>query len=156
MLTEVCQYLHNWFDRKPDGGYYPKYTGIFTISGGELLDLDGQLASGQYIRIMGSLFNEGVHKYLDEADVLKDESFNGAVWTMGIPPAFIGLVDEIAAWQAKNGSVDSAAMSPFTSESFGGYSYSKGGGTVYADGSTSAVTWQSAYLSRLAPWRKLP
>jgi hypothetical protein len=83
---------------------------------------------------------------------LKDEVFEGSLWLMAIPQAFLDLVEEIDAWQKKNGAVDSAAMSPFNSESFGGYSYSKG---VGSSGGGLATTWQAAYAARLNAWRKI-
>ena len=54
--------------------------------------------------------------------MLDDEEFTGAVWALGIPKAVIQLADDIDAWRAKYESVNSQAMSPFQSESFGGYS----------------------------------
>ena len=53
----------------------------------------------------------------------------------------------------ENGGADSAAMSPYMSESFGGYSYSKGASNTASGG--SVVTWQDAFKTRLAPWRKI-
>ena len=77
MLTEICQYLKNWFNRKPNGDYYPKYSGKVVITEGDLVFASGfDLVDGQYIRIMGSLFNDGVHKV---GDTLVDEVFEGAV-----------------------------------------------------------------------------
>lgn len=149
MLTEICQYLHNWFNRKPDGSDYPKYSGAFEVVNGEL-DMD-DLAEGQYFRIMGSLFNDGVHKKGEGG--LKDESFDGEIWSMGVPPQIVALADKIKAWADKYGDVDGAALSPYQSESFDGYSYTKqaSGNT---DGS-SGVSWSSAFKSSLAPWRKI-
>ena len=56
MLTELCQELRNWFDRD-----LPKWYGEITISDGQIQDVD--LQSGQYFRVIGSLFNDGVHKF---------------------------------------------------------------------------------------------
>lgn len=158
MLTEICQYLKNWFNRKPDGTDYPKAYGEFTIADGVLST--EVLAEGQYFRIMGSLFNDGVHKYGTDPktgklyETLQDETFTGAVWSMGVPAEVVALADEIDAWQAKYGSLDSEAMSPFVSESFGGYSYSKGSGA--GSGSQgNGNGWQSVYAARLNVWRKI-
>ena len=157
MLTEICQYLHNWFNRKPNGELYPQYAGKVTILNNVITfeDREYVLVNGQYFRIMGSLFNDGVHKY--GTDVLADEEFTGAVWSMAVPPDVVSLASEIATWQAEYGAVGSAAMSPYNSESFGGYSYSKqSGGSSGGAGSLSPGTWQSVYAARLSPWRKLP
>lgn len=150
MLTELCQYCRNWFDRKPDGSYHPKYDGTFTAVNGELTYPD--MATGQHYRIMGSMLNDGVHTAGDGS--LQAETFSGAVCLMGIPPTFVQLAADIAEWQAMYGGNDSAAMSPYASESFGGYSYSKSGGGA-SDGTTGAGTWQAAFSKRLDVWRKV-
>ena len=144
MLTELCQELHNWFERE-------RHIGTFTIEAGVLTGLD--LLNGQYYRIIGSVFNDGVHKYGDATDVLTDETFEGAVWALGIPKAVIDLAAEIAAWRAKYESADSAAMSPFNSESFGGYSYAKSGAGVTS--SSGAGGWVGVFASQLNRWRKI-
>lgn len=137
MLTELCGHLRNWFDRE-------RYAGTFTVENGSIaLPF---LHEGQYFRIIGSTFNDGVHQY--PAYGLTDETFDGAVWALAIPPSVLALDAEIEAWQAKNGD---ASTSPYSSESFGGYSYSRA--TDAATG--GAVTWQSAFRSRLNQWRKL-
>lgn len=150
MLTEICQYLKNWFNRKPDGTDYPKYTGDFVIADGEI-NID-ELAEGQYFRIIGSLFNDGVHQY--GTGELKDEEFEGEVWSMGVPPEVVALANDIDAWMQKYGDVDSVAMSPYQSESFDGYSYTKQQGYA-STGGGMLTSWNAVFSSRLAPWRKL-
>lgn len=145
MLTELCQELRNWFDLS-------RHTGTFTISGGKLTA--DFLLPGQYYRIIGSIFNDGVHCYEDYTDELTDETFEGAIWALGIPQAVINLAAEIAGWRAKYEAVDSAAMSPYNSESFGGYSYSKGNGNATTSGSTP-TGWKAVFASSLNRWRKL-
>ena len=139
MLEQVLMNIRNWFTA--DGGIY---SGTFTIKdGGIALPF---LANGQYFRICGSLFNDGLHQYPE--DDLVDETFNGTIWALAIPKAVIDLADEIQNWQEKNGE---ASVSPYQSESFGGYSYSKA-----TDAETGgAVTWQSAFKKQLSAWRKI-
>lgn len=150
MLTEICQYLHNWFDRDQ-----PTFFGVFTISD-EHLTFDGTdmgqiIKEGQYIRISGSALNDGVHIYpLEDTE---DETFNGTVSLMAVPKTVIQLAEDIRAWQEKYGSVGSQNMTPYNSESFSGYSYSKTSGAG-ADGQ-QAGTWQSAFSARLKIWRKI-
>ncbi len=144
MLTELCQDLRNWFDRE-------RHTGTFTIENGNITA--DFLQEGQYFRIVGSIFNDGVHQY-PAADLLP-ETFDGAVWALAIPKAVIALAEEIAAWRAKYEATDSAAMSPFASESFGGYSYSKGGSGNSQSGVSSTPSWKTAFASRLNMWRKI-
>ena len=149
MLTELCQELRNWFERD-------KYFGTFTIEGGQLADCSF-LQDGQYYRVIGSVFNDGVHKWPD--DDLQDESFKGAIWAMAVPPTVIALSDKIDEWQDKYDTVDGANMTPYNSESFGGYSYSKGGGSSGNGNSQNrgngAPTWQSMFFNELNNWRKI-
>ena len=147
MLTELCQELRNWFERE-------KYFGTFTIEGGQLADCSF-LQEGQYFRIIGSVFNDGVHQ--KPADDLVDESFEGAIWAMAVPPTVIALSEEIQEWRDKYDGVDSANMGPFSSESFGGYSYSRGGSSGSDSGNrgNGAPTWQSMFVNELNRWRKI-
>ena len=139
MLEQVLMHLKNWF--LVPGGIHE---GTYTIEdGGIALPF---LANGQYFRICGSVFNDGLHQY--PASDLKSETFEGTVLALAVPQAVIELASEIEAWQEKNGD---ASASPYKAESFGGYSYSKA--TDSASG--GAVTWQSAFRSRLNAWRKL-
>ena len=139
MLEQVLMHLKNWF--LVPGGIHE---GTYTIEdGGIALPF---LENGQYFRIFGSVFNDGLHLY--PASDLKAETFEGTVWALAVPQAVVELASEIEAWQKKNGD---ASVSPYQSESFGGYSYSKA--TDSASG--GAVTWQSAFRSRLNAWRKL-
>ena len=143
-MTEVFQYLRNWFDRNQ-----PKYYGQFQIEDGALVG-DYKIATGQYYRIIGSALNDGVYKYGSEE--LFDETFDGAIWLMAVPVDVRNLITEISIWQDTYGGVDSANMSPYQSESFGGYSYSKASGGT----SSSAVpTWQSVFADRLGRYKKL-
>ena len=139
MLEQVLMNIRRWFP--VEGGIH---SGTFTIEGGGItLPF---LADGQYFRICGSVFNDGLHQYnvLD----LTDETFTGTIWALAIPKAVIELADEIQKWQEKNGE---ASVSPYQSESFGGYSYSKA-----TDAETGgAVTWQSAFKQQLSAWRKI-
>jgi hypothetical protein len=143
MLTELCAELKNYFlrDREAD-----IHDGEYTISGGSI-DLPF-LLNGQYFRIVGSVLNDGVYQY--PADGLTDEEFTGAVWAMAVPPAVIALAADIEAWNENNAE---ALASPYTSESFGGYSYTKA--TTGGVGTSCAFTWRDQFASRLAKWRRL-
>jgi hypothetical protein len=151
MLTELCQELRNWFERDV-------IFGTFTIESGQINLPDGSLQSGQYFRIVGSVFNDGVHKYEPnnaEREDLHDEVFEGAIWAMAVPPTVIALSEKISAWMGKYGGADSSAMSPFQSESFGGYSYSKGSTGSSSFGGSSVPTWKSVFADELNRWRKI-
>lgn len=141
MLTELCQELKNWFERE-------KYFGTFTIESGEIAMPDGCLQDGQFFRIIGSVFNDGVHQY--PSTDLYDEVFEGAIWAMAVPPAVIDLSNEINAWIEK---YSDAVSSPYASESFGGYSYTKA--SSGQGSAASGPTWQSVYASKLNRYRKI-
>lgn len=154
MLTQICQYLRNWFERDKLLGNFAVENGILTYADGSALPL----LNGQYFRIIGSLLNDGVHKLGADGDALTDEpEFSGAVWSMAVPPDVAELDAEMSQWQEKYGSASSAAMSPFASESFGGYSYSKSfsGGSSSGSGSGGAASVFDVFAGRLAPWRKI-
>lgn len=167
MLDELCRELNNWFDENPKDGTKNRFFGTFIIENGTIDLSSTEIKSGQYFRIVGSIFNDGVYKYEPELTptqehpethrpVLTDETFDGAIWLMAVPPAFISLAEEVEAWQTKYGGVDSASMSPFQSESFGGYNYSKGSASGSGSGiSASSGTWQGAFANRLNQWRKI-
>lgn len=138
MLEAVLTHLKNWFV-VPRG----VHEGIFKIESGSLEP--SYLQNGQYYRICGSVFNDGLHKYGE--DKLIDETFSGSVWALAIPKAVIDLAVKIEEWQAKNGD---AVASPYSSESFGGYSYTKA-----TDSATGApATWKTVFRSDLNPYRK--
>ena len=141
MLEAVLTHLKNWFV-VPRG----VHEGIYTIEN-STLELPF-LQNGQYYRICGSVFNDGLHKYGDTADKLQNETFTGTVWALAIPKAVIDLSGKIDEWQLKNGD---AVASPYSSESFGGYSYTKA--TDAATG--AAATWESVFRSQLNPYRKM-
>lgn len=148
MLTEICNYLKNWFDYDR-----PKFYGKFKIENGVLRSVqDGDMGiiTGQYFRIIGSVLNDGVYTLADE---LEDEEFEGAVWLMAVPKDVRNIATDIQEWQNKYGGVDSVNLSPFQSESFGGYSYSKGGSS--STSSSSVPTWQSIFADRLARYKKI-
>jgi hypothetical protein len=142
MIEQICAFIHNFFVAKT-------YTGTFTISGGALT-VDG-LVEGQYIYIKGSRFNDGVCQY--GVDELQDETFEGEVWDMRPPRAFVKLAGEIEDWVTKYGDTVSG---PYQSESFGGYTYSLKTGTNASGGQDSnAGSWQGVFRSQLNQYRKL-
>lgn len=144
MIAQICKEINNWFEKCI-------CTGRFTITDGviDLTDLaeDGDLQSGQYFRVAGSVFNDGVYEY--PAAEMVDETFVGAIWCMAPPKDFLDLVDDISAWNVKYAD---AIESPYQSESFGGYSYSKSNSG--SDGNSGA-SWKSQFKSRLNRWRKI-
>lgn len=151
------------------------HPGTYTIKNGKI-EIPF-LKDGQYFRIIDSVFNDGLHQYkapkpptedtpitspmsedvptpeeppdpVPEESDLTDETFTGAIWALAIPKAIMTISAEISAWQEKYGGI---AASPYLSESFAGYSYSKG--TI--GGSSGASDWKAVFRARLNPYRKL-
>ena len=145
MLTEICEHLHNWFDVR-DGAYINRTADTFTISGGSISPFPSSLIGGQYIRIVGSLLNDGI--YLLPADFiipeLEDETFTRAIFGLAIPRDLVTLDSEITAYVTAN------PASGYVSESFGGWS-----GTKATGANGAALSWQSVYGARLNRWRKI-
>lgn len=137
MLTELCAELRNYFVVKI-------HEGRFTINGGKIAPLDF-IQENQYFRIVGSVFNDGV--YQNTADlVLTDEIFSGAVWSMAVPPSVVDLAAEIKQFNES----DAGKPSPYTSESFGGYSYSKA-----TDSNGVPLDWKKVFANRLNQYRRI-
>lgn len=138
MLEQVLRHLNNWFLVEIREGTFTVENGSITLP---------FLQTNQYFRICGSVFNDGLHQY--PAADLTDETFTGTVWALAVPKTVVTLSEDIAAWQEKNGE---AVASPYQSESFGGYSYTK-----RSAGSDSGTLngWQDAFHGRLNDWRKL-
>ena len=142
-LDSVCAYCNNYFTRREW-----MYPGEYSIINGVLPDT-GFLQTNQYYRIIGSIFNDGVHQVGNPDDILTDETFSGAIWAMAIPSAVIALAKEIDEWRGK---YEDMLASPLSSESFGGYSYTKSGA---AGVGTGGKTWQDIFRSKLMRWRKI-
>lgn len=137
ILSELCAETKNYFVNQI-------YDGTFSISNNSIERFDF-LQEGQYFRICGSIFNDGVWKYPDAE--LKDETFDGTIWALSIPPDFLALAEEISKWQEKNGE---NATGIFQSESFGNYRYSKATGENGA-----SFTWKDIFYPRYKRYRRL-
>lgn len=143
MLYLVLKHLRNFFvvDHRDN---------TYTINGSEItcVGSDGVqhpinfLQQGQYFLVEGSVFNDGVYQFPCER---VNETFTGAISALAIPQEVVELSRDIAAWQKKYGD-----PTPYMSESFGGYSYTKA-----TQGSTGTATWQEAFRNRLHTWRKI-
>ena len=144
MLNELCQECKNYFDKAQ-----PKFFGQIVIQDGSITNEDflEAIKPGQYFRIIGSIFNDGVYCSNEEL-LLEDETFDGAIWLMAIPKDFLAIAKEIEDWQTQYAK---ALTSPYQSESFGGYSYSKASGK----NGGGAVTWQDAFASKLNLYRRI-
>lgn len=136
MLESVLEWLKNWFE-------VSRFEGDFSIKGGELTPpYDGFLQNGQYFRINGSVFNDGLHQW--PTSTLSDEQFNGSILSLAIPKSLISISSEMEEWQSKNSN-----SGQYSSESFGGYSYTKATGK-----NGKMLTVFDVFAEKLAPYRK--
>lgn len=136
MLDEILAEIRNYF-------IVNVHSGKFEVIGGNLSPLDF-LKDGQYFKIHGSIFNDGVYRYPESG--LVDETFSGEIWALAVPPTLIALVADIEDYEKKA----KENVSPFESESFGGYSYTKA-----TDGNGSPLTWKTVFAKKLNRWRKI-
>ena len=151
-LTELCQELRNWFDRERIDGTFEIMDGTVIPTGNTRWKTTPGL--GMYVRIIGSWNDDGVHQ-LPDPD-LRCGAFEGSVWLLSIPKPVLELAEDIGKWRDKYENIDSGAMSPYASESWGGYSYQKAapGGSGGGSGGGS-YGWRSAFKPRLNAWRKI-
>lgn len=145
MLNEICEHLHNFFDKRDDGEYIDRSAGTFTILNGLISPLSSSLIAGQYIRIVGSLLNDGIYLLPSNFTIssLVNETFTGAVFGLEIKRDLVTLDSEITAYVAAN------PASGYVSESFGGWS-----GTKATGANGAPISWKSVYAARLNRWRK--
>lgn len=138
MLYEVIKYcrLVDKFVRKHKVGRFEIVDGSISLP---------FLQEGQYFLVVGSVFNDGLYVYGQDY-LHKDETFYGEVVSMAIPFELIELAEEIKNWQNEYGVKNNT---PFTSESFNGYSYSKA-----TNSNGTAITWKDAFSARLNVWKR--
>lgn len=142
MLERILTAINNWFP--VEGGIH---SGTYTVKDGSIaLPF---LQNGQYFRIVGSVFNDGLHRYGPDMEALTDETFDGTIWALAIPKAVIDAAREAEAWFAKNGAV---ADSPFSSESFGGYAYAKDNTAAQSVASSGLP---ASIRARLKPYQRI-
>lgn len=145
VLTRICEELNNWFTHE-------YMTGEFAIENGSIALPD--IVEGQYFRIAGSALNDGVYRY--PAYGLQDETFSGSVWAMRVPLAVLDVAAEIEAAEGAAEIAGSAGgSSPYSSESFNGYSYSRATNKDGTPMSAVDAAWAGG-LRKLRPWRKMP
>ena len=151
MLSEVCDFVHNYFE-------YEIHHGTFSIVNGGI-DLTGLVKNGQRFRIVGSAMNDGVYTYHEDGvyndddntiELLMDETFVGAIVAMAVPKAFQKIVQAISEWQEANKTI---IESPYMSESFGGYSYTKATGSGSNAG--GVLGWRDIFKAKLNAYRRI-
>ena len=149
MLNQICENICNYFIRDRFEGRFEIVDGMISLP---LLD-------GQRFLIQGSALNDGMYTYHDtgikddddsEAVGLHDESWDGTICALAVPPAVTALSAEIKAWVDAN---QESQNNPYSSESvLGVYSYTKATGGHGAGGS---VGWMDVFADKLKRWRKV-
>lgn len=147
VLEDVLWHIHNFFERNS------LIVHDCEIEGGTLpASVADHIPDGVWYRIEGSFFNEGLHS----DDELTDETFTGKVTVCAIPPALLRVVERIQQYEADTEeAVHKARTSPYTSESFGGYSYTLKGTNGSQNGSQGLSGWKSEFAADLNPFRKM-
>lgn len=147
MLLELLSELKNYFEVE-------KVKGDFTLTSNSLLlnSTVNKPQVGQYIYIRSTL-NRAVCKVIGiNKDTLSLQCENNfqlvddnvkQVSYLAIPQQIISLSTQIEEFETKN------IMSPYTSESFGGWSGSR------AQGRNGNITWQEAFSGKLKPFKKM-
>lgn len=148
MLEQICAFIHNYFLTDSSGNAYGRHEGPFPIVDGGIT-LDGY-EDGDYFLVRGSRRNDGVYMY--PATDMQGDTLDGVVWEMRPPKAFLDLVSKISDWNDKYGE---AVQSPYQSESFNGYSYTKAGAGTSGGADVSATGWAGVFKAQLNQWRKL-
>lgn len=140
-INDFCEEVNNYFEQT-------RIFGEFEIVD-DSIDLNKyNVQEGQYIRVVGSVFNDGVYQYpIPPENELVDEKFDGAIWVMAVPSSVVTQIEEINQWEATN---QSTLNSPYQSESFGGYSY-----TLKTENAEGGLNWQTHFRRKLDRWRKV-
>ena len=142
MIDQICAEVKNYFVQRD----VDVHAGNYTIANGEISPIPF-VRVGQYYRIVGSALNDGVYQRGVDDLALVDEEFDGAIWAMRVPRDFVELCKQIQIWEAENAK---ALSGPYQSESFAGYSYSKG-----SSASGGAYGWADQFRSKLNAYRRL-
>lgn len=141
VAAEVLNSINNHFEQSPARG-------SFVVEGGTLSAVQGELptlAAGQYYLVQGSVLNDGLHQQGAE-DLADEAAWDGEIVPCAVPRDLLDVIQEIADYREVNG----VAAGPYQSESFDGYSYSRG-----TDAEGKAIDWRSAFRNQLNRWRKL-
>lgn len=144
MIEQIMSYCNNYF-------YKARELGKFSIVSGKINNM-GIYKPSQYIKIVGSDFNDGVYKIDSIIDgkiviaSLEDEIFDGVIFALSVPRSFLNTIKDIEAYKSSS----MTNNNPYTSESFENYSYTK---ATNKDG--IPLSWLDIFKEELKPYRKL-
>lgn len=129
-IAAVMRHVRNYFERGC-------VEGEFAVSGGVLTPAP----NAPFFAVEGSMFHDGVYRP-GEMKEAPHEKFSGKVWLLCPPDDFLKLCEEISAFD------DANPASTMQSESFGEYSYTRGG-------DSSKQTWAAVFSSKLNSYRRM-
>ena len=117
-----------------------------------VINSTGKYLVGQYIKIEGSILNDGVYKIesMNNNKInitgLQDEVFEGCIYGLAVPKGFIDLSGKIKQF------IDDpkAKITNVTSESFNNYSYSRG---TKQNGAN--ITWNDIFINDINSYKCL-
>lgn len=138
MIESVMREVNNYFEGDV-------YNGHFIIENNSLVGAV-DIKDGQYYRITGSMFNDGVFKHGQED--LIDEEFDGTVYGLYVPRNFLSLVNRINELNSEFGDVMNA---PYSSESYANGSYSY----TMSQSGPNVDWWRTKFAAELNRWRKV-
>lgn len=129
-IAAVMRHVRNYFERGC-------VEGEFAVSGGVLTPAP----NAPFFAVEGSMCHDGVYRP-GEMKEAPQEKFTGKVWLLCPPDDFLQLCEEISAFD------DANPASAMQSESFGEYSYTRGG-------DSSKQTWAAVFASKLNSYRRM-
>jgi hypothetical protein len=142
-LEDVLTEIRNWFDFEE-----LRFNGCEIVDGALPASVSSFIPEGAWYRVEGSTLNDGLH--LHPATDLADETFDATIAVLSIPKPLLRLAEEIGEWKAAYKVGQGKALeSPYSSESFGGYSYNR------KDFTGSGSGWRQAFAQDLNRWRKI-
>ncbi len=140
LMQECNNYFYNTWEKDK-----------FAISNG-VITTRGKYLVNQYIKIEGSILNDGVYKVESMAGNkinitgLSDEIFEGCIFGLKAPKGFIDLSEKIKVY------LDNPKVVPsdISSESFNNYSWSKGKKSNGAN-----ITWNDIFVDDIRSFRQI-
>lgn len=141
-IETILRYLNNYFYRF--GEYGEQNIKI------NKLKVKGAYRVGEYVKIVGSLYNDGVYQVIGVevgsivvAGELSDEDFTGTIFSLAIPKRIKEIAEQIQEFNRQ------LSASGFESESFGDYSYTRA-----KNKNGELMGWKDIFKSELALYRK--
>jgi len=138
LMKECNNYFYKW-----------KEINTFTIDNNSIV-VNGKYLEGQYIKLVGSIMNNGVYQVETYSDNkitilgLVNEVFEGTIYGLSVPKSFAELASKIEEYNSKN------IISNKSSEGFNNYSVS-----FSKDKNGKPLQWQEIFKTDLDIYRQM-